>query len=356
MATSAMRLSKATSAMRSGLLMQCRGMSRSAPPLLPKVVVVNGGKYDLHCTWDAIKPIAEFHRYHDSTPEQIIERCEDADIVVTKELPVGADLIEKLPSTVKAICEAGTGYNNIDVKAAKNKGLVVCNVPAYSNEAVATLAMTYLLNFSASLFEQQKRLWQGNYDSFTDGMIGGGGTVMYDLPHTEVTGKVLGVIGGGRIGQSMMDLALPFGLKVLVYDPYPGKRTDVEWTSLEDLLARSDYVSIHCPLFPSTHHLMNSERLKMMKKTAFLINCARGPVVKEEDVIKELHAGTIAGCALDVQEVEPVDPHSPLFTTPGLVLSPHIGWQRLESRQKLVDTTIENCDNIFKGTPSNVVS
>mmetsp|Transcript_12106 Transcript_12106/g.22219 ORF Transcript_12106/g.22219 Transcript_12106/m.22219 type:complete len:353 (+) Transcript_12106:64-1122(+) len=349
-------------ALRIGGLTCRRSVARFAQPFASqarftfKVVVVNGSKYDIGCSWDAIKDKCEFHHYHDSTPEQILDRCKDSDVIVTKELPVGADIIEKLPSKMKAICEAGTGYNNIDIKAAQEKGLYVCNVPAYSNEAVATLAMTYLLNFSASLFEQQKRLWEGNRDSFTDGMIGGGGTVMYDLPHAEIRGKVLGVIGGGRIGQSMIDLALPFGLKCLVYDPYPGKRADVEWTSLEDLLARSDYVSIHCPLFPSTHHLMNSERLRMMKKSAFLINCARGPVVKELDLIKELNAGTIAGAALDVQEVEPVENDSPLFTAKNLVLSPHIGWQRKESRQKLIDTTIDNCLAIMRGKPENVVS
>mmetsp|Transcript_4049 Transcript_4049/g.9446 ORF Transcript_4049/g.9446 Transcript_4049/m.9446 type:complete len:355 (+) Transcript_4049:63-1127(+) len=320
-----------------------------------KVVVVNASKYDLHCDWSRMNSFAELHRYDASTDEELLERCKDAAIVVTKERPVPAELIKKLPSTVKGICEAGTGYNNIDTAAAKEKGLVVSNVPAYSNEAVATLAITYVLAFSVSLFKQQKRLWEGDKASFTTGMIGGGGTVIYDLPHVELQGKTIGIIGGGRIGQSMMDVSLPFGMRVLVYDPYPGKRTDVEWVSLEELLTQSDYVSIHCPLFPSTHHLINAERLKMMKQSAFLVNCARGPIVKEADIIEALTKGEIAGAALDVQEQEPVPADSPLFTTPNLILSPHIGWQRLESRQKLVDTTIDNCQAILKGSPQNVV-
>lgn len=295
-------------------------------------------------------------RYEDSTQEEILARAQGAAILITKELPVPAELINKLPDTVKGICEAGTGYNNIDTDAAKARGIVVSNVPAYSNEAVASLAITYALNFSASMFVLQRRLWEGNKDCFTTGMIGGGGQVMYDLPHVEMQGKTMGIIGGGRIGQSMMDVSLPFGMRVIVYDPYPGKRTDVEWVSLEELLAESDFVSLHCPLFPSTKHLINSEKLKMMKKSAFLINCGRGPLVKEEDIIKELNAGTIAGAALDVQEVEPVPADSPLFTTKNLVLSPHIGWQRLESRQKLVDTTGDNVAAILAGKPQNVVN
>ena len=251
-------------------LAQGRGLPHSARGFASKVVVVNASKYDLQCNWSRMESFAELHRYDHSTDAELLDRCKDATIVVTKERPMPADLISKLPPTVKGICEAGTGYNNIDTAAAKEKGLAVCNVPAYSNEAVATLAITYVLAFSSSLFKQQRRLWEGDKASFTTGMIGGGGTVIYDLPHVELQGKTIGVIGGGRIGQSMMDVSLPFGLKVLVYDPYPGKRTDVEWVSLEELLTKSDFVSIHCPLFPSTHHLINAERLKMMKKSAFL--------------------------------------------------------------------------------------
>jgi len=322
-----------------------------------KAVIVNASKYDLGCDWSSMNKFAEVHRYEDSTQAEFLERVAGADVVITKELPVPAELIAQFPPTVKGICEAGTGYNNIDLDAARNKGLVVCNVPAYSNEAVATLVMTYVLNFSCSMFQQQKRLLDGHRDSFTTGMVGGGGTVGFDLSHTELAGKTIGLIGGGgRIGLSVAHLALAFDMKVLISDLAKPRRDDVEWVSIEALLARSDYVSIHCPLFPSTHHLMDSSKLQQMKKTAYLINCARGPIVKEEDVIAELKKGTIAGAALDVQEVEPLPQDSPLFTTENLYLSPHIGWQRKESRQKLVNTTVDNAAAILNGSPQNVVS
>lgn len=322
-----------------------------------KAVIVNASKYDKDCDWSELSKVAEIHRYDDSTPAEILERIQGAAVVITKELPVPAELIKKFPPSVKGICEAGTGYNNIDTAAAKKQGLVVCNVPAYSNEAVATLVMTYVLNFSCSMFTQQRRLLEGNRASFTTGMIGGGGTVGFDLPHVELQGKVMGLIGGGgRIGLSVADLALAFGMKVLISDLAKPNKDGVEWVSIEELLKQSDYVSIHCPLFPSTRHLMDSAKLQMMKPSAFLINCARGPIVKETDIIAELKKGTIAGAALDVQELEPLPEDSPLFTTENLYLSPHIGWQRLESRQKLVNTTSTNVAAILAGKPENVVS
>jgi len=322
-----------------------------------KVVIVNASKYDRDCSWSEIASVAQVDRYDDSTAEEILERTKDADVIVTKELPVTADLISKLSPSVKGICEAGTGYNNIDMEAAKKKGLVVCNVPAYSSEGVATLVMTYALNFSCSMFQQQRRLHEGKRDSFTVGMMGGGGSPGFDLPHVEMAGKTMGVIGGsGRIGVNVADLANAFGMKVLISDMSKPNRDNVEWVSIEELLSRSDYVSVNCPLFPSTRHLIDSSKIQMMKKSAFLINCARGPIVKEDDLIAELKKGTIAGAGLDVQEVEPVAPDSPLFTTENLFLSPHIGWQRRESRQKLLNTTAANAASILDGKPINVVS
>ena len=232
---------------------------------------------------------------------------------------------------------------------------MVCNIPEYSSEAVATLAMTYMLNFTCSMFRLQGRLQRGERGCLTTGVAGGGGPVMYDLPHRETQGAVLGVVGGGKIGLTLMDLAKPFGFRVLAHDPFPGKRTDVEWVPLDTLLAESDFVSLHCPLVPATRHLIKSESLRRMKASAFLVNCSRGGVVKEEDLIRELRMGTIAGAALDVQEEEPVPPDSPLLDCPNLVLSPHIGWQRAESRQRLVTAVGENAAAVLAGRPQNVV-
>jgi len=321
-----------------------------------KAVIVNASKYDSGTSWSSLSKVAEVCRYDDSTPQEFVERCAGASVVITKELPVTREIISKFPSSVKGICEAGTGYNNVDLDAAKERGIVVCNVPAYSNEAVATLVMTYVLNFSCSMFEQQIRLMQANRLSFTTGMVGGGGTVGFDLPHFEVRGKTIGLIGGGgRIGLAVADLALAFGMRVLISDLAKPRNEQCEWVEMDELLKQSDFVSIHCPLFPSTHHLMNEAKLKLMKPSAFLINAARGPLVKETDVIAALEAGVIAGAGLDVQEVEPLEPDSPLFSTKNLFLTPHIGWQRLESRQKLVDTTISNVAAILAGKPENVV-
>ncbi|MZP29564.1 D-2-hydroxyacid dehydrogenase [Heliobacterium undosum] len=318
---------------------------------MKKTVILNLAKlnYDHKIDLSPISALTTVTAYDSSNPEEIIERLQGQDIAITKELPVGRDLIEQFPPSVKLICEAGTGFNNIDLAAAREKGITVCNVPGYSTEGVAHLAITFILNHSSSLSRQQIMLSQKNYINFTTHLT---------VPHFEVNGKTLGVIGGGAIGREVMKVAVALGMNVLVYDPMPRDwgNPRIQSASLEDLLRQSDFVTLHCPLMPETRHLINKERLSLMKPTAYLVNTSRGPLVKETDLIEALQQGKIAGAALDVQEVEPLSPDSPLFTLDNLVLTPHIGWQRLESRQRLFQLMAGNIEAFLKGTPVNVVS
>ena len=281
---------------------------------------------------------------------QVAERAAGLDILITKEMPVPGEVIKQLPDSVRLICEAGTGFNNIDIEAAKTRGIVVCNVPSYSSQAVAHLVMTCVMNFSCSMVQQQLKIARG--DNLGWRSIG-------SLPHFELQGKTLGLVGGrGSIGSAAADLALALGMKVLISSrsPEPSPKQGVEVVDMQALLQRSDFVSIHCPLNPQTRHSIGSAELTQMKPTAYLINTARGPIINELELVKALKDGSIAGAALDVHEVEPLPVDSPLFSLDNVILTPHIGWQRLETRQRLMDTVAENCSSFLAGSPVNSVT
>lgn len=306
-------------------------------------------KLDLSKIADACGGASCLTRHDDSTPSPavIATRATNHDIVITKEVPVDVHL---LPPSVKLICEAGTGYNNVDLDAAKRRGIVVCNVPTYSTDAVAHLVVTHVLNFSASIVHQQRMLARGDRSNFAGPKL--------THAHDEVGGKTIGLVGGtGAIGAKVADIAAALGMKTLVWSRRA--TTTARWEaarSLHDLLERSDYVSVHCPLNAETRHLIDAVALGKMKKTAYLINTARGGVVCEEDLVDALKKGTIAGAGLDVQETEPPPEDSPLYTLPNVILTPHIGWKRVETRQRLMDMVAENIAAFLDGKPVNVVN
>lgn len=316
-----------------------------------KTVFVNAAKldFDNRLDFSPLTELTHFSKYDDSSSEDFLARIIGQDIVITKEIPVGKDLIDRFPPSVKLICEAGTGYNNIDIAAARARDIMVCNVPGYSSEAVAQLAITLLLNLSSSLVQQQIMLQQKNFDNFTRYL---------QLPHFEVQNKILGVIGGGAIGQQVIKVARCLGMKVIVCDRTPKQGIDpaIEFVSLEELLRQSDFVTIHCPLTPATKYLINKERLELMKPSAFIINVARGPIIQEADLIEALGNGTLAGAALDVQEVEPPSQDNPLFGMKNVIMTPHIGWKAFEARQRLIELTARNIASFLQGKPVNVVN
>lgn len=305
--------------------------------------------FDNKLDFSSLSNITTFTKYAITSNEEILERVKGQNIVITKEMPVGRDVISKFPASVELICEAGTGYNNIDIEAAREKGIAVCNVPTYSTEAVAQLVITFILNLSSSLVQQQLMLQKKNFDNFTKYL---------QVPHFELQGKTLGVIGGGAIGQHVMKIALTLGMNILVYSRTPKSygEAQVQSVSLEKLLQESDFVTIHCPLNAATKHLINKERLTMMKTTAFIINTARGDIIKETDLIEVLQQGQIAGAALDVQSPEPPDLDNPLFSMDNVIMTPHIGWRRIESRQRLVELTADNIKGYIEKKASNVVN
>ena len=286
--------------------------------------------------------------YDDTTEQQLSERIQGANIIVTKEMPVSAEMIQKFPESVKLICEAGTGYNNINLEATRKKGITVCNIPSYSTERVAHTAIMMILNLSSAMQVQMKMLACGNHDNFTRNL---------QVPHVEVNGKTLGIIGAGHIGRKVIQIAQALDMNILVYTRTPREdEKGIRYVSLEELLKNSDYVSMHCPLTESTKHMINKESLSLMKPSAFIINTSRGALIDEAALIEALENGTIAGAGLDVQETEPPEEASPLYTMDQILLTPHMGWKGLETRQRLVSILADNIKQFMEGNPINVVS
>jgi len=319
---------------------------------MKNIVFLNSAKldFDQKLDFSLLSKLATVTQYDASSNEEILERVKGQEIVITKEMPVGRDLILQFPPSVKLICEAGTGYNNIDIAAAREKNIAVCNVPSYSTEAVAQLVITFMLNLSSSLIAQQIMLHEKNFDNFTKCL---------QVPHFELQEKTLGVIGGtGAIGQNVINIALTLGMNILVYNrtPKPGNDPKVKFVALEELIEQSDFITIHCPLTADTKHLINKDRLKRMKKSAFIINTARGAIINEQDLIDALQQGEIAGAALDVQDPEPPELDNPLFSMNNVILTPHIGWRRLESRQRLIKLMAGNIEAFLQGKPINIVN
>ena len=313
-----------------------------------RVVVVNAGKMNYDHLLDFSILSNDVQVYDDSTHAELIERIQGARVVVTKELPVGAELLSQFPESVELIIEAGTGYNNIDLDAARAKGITVCNIPAYSTERVAHTVIMMLLNFSSTMQQQIGMLAKGDRSNFTKYL---------QVSHTEVNGKTLGVVGAGHIGMEVIKVAKVLGMNILVHTRTPKADGDgIRYVSLDELLEHSDYITLHCPLNEQTKHMINKDTIAKMKSSAVIINTGRGALINEADLCEALVAKRIAGAGLDVQEVEPPVEDSPLYTLDNVIITPHMGWKGLETRQRLVGIIRDNVQAFLKGEPINVVS
>lgn len=313
-----------------------------------RVVVVNASKMNYDHALDFSILSNDVQVYDNSTNTELIERIQGARVVVTKEIPVTAELLSQFPDTVKLIVEAGTGYNNIDLNAAKAKGITVCNIPAYSTERVAHTVIMMILNFASTMQQQIGMLVKGDRSNFTKHL---------QVSHTEVNGKTLGVVGAGHIGMEVIKVAKALGMNILIHTRTPKADGDgIRYVSLDELLANSDYITLHCPLNDQTKHLINKETIGKMKPNVVIVNTGRGALINEADLCEALAAKRIAGAGLDVQEVEPPVEDSPLYTLDNVIITPHMGWKGLETRQRLVGIIRDNIQAFLKGEPINVVS
>lgn len=312
-----------------------------------KTVVLNAGlvNYDGNVDYSSI---ASDVIIFDETPEDLIlERVQDATVVVTKEMKVPGKIIRQFPDSVKMICEAGTGYNNIDLDAVREKGIMLCNIPAYSSERVAHTGIMMMMNLASEMQKQIRMLAEGNHDNFHKHLM---------VKHVELNGKTLGLIGYGNIAKEMSKVAQALGMRVIVSTRTPREDSEgVHFTDFDTVLRESDFLSLNCPLNDTTRHMIDKAALDKMKPSAYIINTARGALIDEKALIRALQEGVIAGAGLDVQEVEPLDENSPLFTMDSVIITPHMGWRGLETRRRLIDLLRENIKAFAKGQPINRV-
>lgn len=300
--------------------------------------------------WDGIAKLGSL-TVHDRTPaDLIIERAKDAEIVLTNKTPLNADALARLPR-LRFIGVLATGYNVVDVGEASRRGIVVSNVPVYGTDTVAEFVLALLLEFTKKTAQHSNWVREGKWTSCVD-------FCFWQNPNfQELAGKTIGIVGFGRIGQRVGELAHAFRMRIVANDSWRGAKVSYpfEWRSVETLFAEADFVTLHCPLTAENAGMVNRSLLSRMKKTACLINTARGPLVVEADLAEALNAGVIAGAACDVVSSEPIRSDNPLLAAKNITLTPHIAWAAREGRIRLMETTAENIAAFIAGKPQNVV-
>ncbi|MBR0121428.1 MAG: D-2-hydroxyacid dehydrogenase [Clostridia bacterium] len=298
-------------------------------------------------SWAELEKLCDLKIYDRTPAELIYERCEGAEIVLTNKTPLRGKTLEKLPD-IKYIGLLSTGFNVVDIDYCEEKSIPVCNIPSYSTNAVAQLVFAYILEFCNQVSLHSNAVHSLEWTHSKDFSF-------WKTDLTELDGKTLGIIGLGKIGKRVADIALAFGMNVIAYTSHPSEYKSVEFAALDELLARSDFVSIHTPLTPKTEKLVNREFLEKMKKTAFLINTSRGPAVDEEALADALSSGKIAGAGLDVLSTEPPLPGNPLVGCKNCFITPHIAWASFECRERLIDILTQNLKAFLDGKTQNCV-
>ena len=287
---------------------------------------------------------------YERTPEaDIVARCRGAEIVLTNKTPITAETMDSLPD-LRYIGVLATGYNVVDINAAREMGITVCNVPAYSTMSVAQNVFALLLDITNEVAHYTREVKSGRWSNCSD-------FCFTDTCLVELAGKQMGIVGFGAIGSRVAHIATAFGMKVAAHTSKPAEAiAPAVKMDLDELFATSDVISLHCPLTDDTSHLVNSRRLAMMKPTAIIINTGRGPLVDEEALAEALREGRIAGAGVDVLSQEPPRADNPLLSAPHIRITPHISWATKEARVRLLDVSIRNVEAFLAGKPQNVVS
>ena len=322
-----------------------------------KIVVLDG--YTLNpgdITWEGLEKLGELKVYdrtsYDCSEEElIIERVGNAEVVFTNKTPLSKNALKKMPN-LKFIGVLATGFNIVDVDAAKELGIVVTNIPTYGTEAVSQMAIALLLEICHHVGEHSQSVKCGAWSSNIDWCY-------WNYPLIELAGKTMGIIGYGRIGQGPGRIAQAMGMNVLAYDQYKNQELEsdtMKYVELDELIAKSDVISLHCPLFESTKGIINKNTISKMKDGVKIINNSRGPLVVEEDLAEALNSGKVGAAALDVVSTEPIKMDNPLLKAKNCIITPHISWAPKESRERLMNIAVENLSQFLKGNPINVVN
>ncbi|NDL67559.1 D-2-hydroxyacid dehydrogenase [Anaerotalea alkaliphila] len=317
-----------------------------------KIVILDGyteNPGDL--SWEGFEVLGEF-QCHDRTPaEEIVKRIGDAEVVIVNKTPITRETLAQCPN-VKYIGVLATGYNIVDVQAAREHGIPVCNIPTYGTAAVAQFVMAMLLEICHHVGHHSDAVHEGRWEKNADWCF-------WDHPLIELADKTMGIIGFGRIGQTTARLAQAFGMKVLAYDAYRNPALETEtcrYVELDELYAQSDVITLHCPLFPETEGIINKGSIAKMKDGVIILNNSRGPLIVEQDLCDALNSGKVSAAGVDVVSSEPIKGDNPLLKAKNCLITPHISWAPKESRQRLMDIAVDNLKRFLDGTPVNVVN
>ncbi|WP_312448368.1 D-2-hydroxyacid dehydrogenase [Lacrimispora sp.] len=317
-----------------------------------KIVVLDGyteNPGDL--SWSGMEEFGEVTVYERTPAELIVERIGDAEIVYTNKTPVSKSTLEACPA-IKYIGVLATGYNVVDAKAAKEKGILVSNIPSYGTEAVAQFTIALLLELCHHIGAHSQYVMEGDWTRSKD-------FCFWNYPLTELAGKTMGIIGFGRIGQVTAKIAQALGMNILACSRNRIESLESEtcrYTDLDELLAKSDVISLHCPLLPETQGIINKETIAKMKNNVMILNSSRGPLIVEEDLMEALNSGKVGGAAVDVVSVEPMKTDNPLLKAKNCIITPHIAWAPKETRQRLMNIAVDNLKSYVKGQPGNIVN
>lgn len=300
--------------------------------------------------WSPIEALGELTVFDRTPADQIVGRAKDADIILTNKVPLSAETLARLPH-LKFISVLATGYNIIDTAACAARGIPVSNVPIYSTDSVAEFVFSLILDFTKRAAFHSELAKQGTWESSPD-------FCFWQNPNfTELAGKTLGIIGFGRIGQRVGELGAAFKMNILAHSRSRSAEAGFpfQWASTGEILAASDFITLHCPLTPETQNMISGASLGKMKHTAFLVNTARGALIDEQALADALNSDRIAGAACDVVSAEPILSGNPLLRAKNLTLTPHIAWATIEARQRLMAVTAENIAAFAAGKPIHTV-
>lgn len=302
-------------------------------------------------SWDWLSAYGEVTLYDRTPDDLILERSKDADILILNKTPLREAVIKELPK-LKFVALLSTGFNIVDGAVLRERGIPVCNIPSYSTNAVAQLTFAFILAFANAVSIHSDAVHAGEWVNSPD-------FCFCKTPLFELSGKTLGIVGFGKIGQRVADLAEAFGMRVLAHSGHEtdqSARKNFAWASLEELAEQSDFITFHCPLNEKTEHLVDAEFLSHCKPSAYLINTSRGPVLDETAVAEALNSGKLAGAGVDVLSVEPAKADNPLLSAKNCLITPHIAWAGFETRARLMEILKDNFKAYFAGKPQNVVN
>ena len=301
-------------------------------------------------SWEGLQQLGKCSIYDRSAPEEVMARARDVEIILTNKIALSADMIERL-GRLKYIGVTATGFNIVDVEAARQRGIPVTNVPTYGTDSVAQMVFAHLLNLTQNVGHHARTVSEGRWCKSED-------FCYWDTPLIELAGLTMGIIGFGRIGRKTARLARAFGMNVIAFDvAAPEKMPEgCEMAKLKEVFRHADVVTLHCPLTPHTEHIVNEQNLALMKKTAFLVNTSRGPLVDEQALAEALNSGRIAGAGLDVLAVEPPEGRNPLLNARNCYITPHIAWATRSARERLLNVAVDNVAAFLAGRPQNVVN